>query len=120
MTHYSIESRDWIFVNGYGFLSFAKTTSKNIGKNISTNFSGKYSQKFLDYAKQSATDTLKATSNRAVLKTAEATGDLIGINTADNITKDWLQNTSKTDLQTEKLTEIINYTTVKSSAQCHK
>ena len=35
---YSIEPRDRRYVNGYGFLSFAK----NIGKNISN----KYSQKF--------------------------------------------------------------------------
>ena len=31
MTHYSIEPEDQIFVQGYGFLSFAKNMSKNIG-----------------------------------------------------------------------------------------
>ena len=41
---YSIEPKDRIYVNGYGFLSFAK----NIGKN----FSNKYSQKLLDTAKK--------------------------------------------------------------------
>ena len=35
---------------------------KTIAKNISKNLSGKYSQKFLDHAKQSATDALKSTS----------------------------------------------------------
>ena len=35
MTHYSVQTRDWIFVKGYGVLYFAKTMGKNIGKNIS-------------------------------------------------------------------------------------
>ena len=34
---------------------------KSIGKNESKKLSGKYSQKFVNHAKQSATDTLKAT-----------------------------------------------------------
>ena len=29
---YSVHTRDWIFVTGYGFLSFAKNMGKNIGK----------------------------------------------------------------------------------------
>ena len=33
--HYSVQPRDRIFVKGYGFLSFAKSMSKNIGKTIS-------------------------------------------------------------------------------------
>ena len=47
-------------------------------KIISKIFSGKYSQKLLDYAEQSATDALKTFSKKAIQKTAEATGDLIG------------------------------------------
>ena len=39
---------------------------KNVGKNIITHVSGKYSQKLLEYAKQSARDTLKTTSKRAI------------------------------------------------------
>ena len=34
-------------------------TGKNVGKTISKNVISKYSQKFLDHAKQSATDALK-------------------------------------------------------------
>ena len=49
--------------------------------------SSKYSQKLLDHAKQSATDALKISSKRAVQKTTEATGDLIGIKIADKITR---------------------------------
>ena len=49
--------------------------------------SGKYSQKLLDHAKESATDALKASSKRFILKTAEATGDLIDNKIANKITK---------------------------------
>ena len=70
---YSIEPRDTIHVNGYGFLSFAKTMGKSL--------SNKYGQKLLDSAKKSTTDAIKAASKRA-----EATGDLIGNKIADKIT----------------------------------
>ena len=73
MTRYSFQSRDWILVKGYGFLSFVRNIGRNIGKNISKNSSCKYSQKLLDHAKQSATDTLKTASKRAIQKTAGAT-----------------------------------------------
>ena len=59
-------------------VSFTKNMSKNIGKNITKNFRGKYSQKVLDYAKKVATDALKTSSKRAIQKTAEEIGDLIG------------------------------------------
>ena len=75
---YSIEPRDRIYVKGYGFLSFAK----NMGKNLSN----KYGQNVLHSAKKSTTDAIKTASKRAILKTAEATGDLIGNKIADKIT----------------------------------
>ena len=34
MTRYSVQSRDQMFVNIYGFLSFAKNMGKNIGKKL--------------------------------------------------------------------------------------
>ena len=40
MTHYSVQPRGQIFVNGNTFMSFAKNMSKIL--------SSKYSQKFLD------------------------------------------------------------------------
>ena len=51
---------------------------RNIRRNISKNLSSKYRQKLFDHAKQSATDALYTASKRAIQKTAEATGDLIG------------------------------------------
>ena len=47
MTRYSIETRDRIFVKGYGFLFFAKKMSKNTGKNESKNLTGTNSQSVL-------------------------------------------------------------------------
>ena len=70
---FSIEPKNRIFVKGYGFLSFAK------------NLSNKFSQKLLDTAKKSTTDEIKTASKRAIQKTAEAPGDLIGNKIADKI-----------------------------------
>ena len=75
---YSTEPRDRIYLKGYGFLSF----TKNMGKSLSN----KYDQKLLDSAKKSTTDARKTASKRAIQKTAEVTGDLIGNNIADKIT----------------------------------
>ena len=46
-----------------------------------------YNQKIIDHAKQSATDLSKTAAKRALQKTTEATGDLIGKKIADKITK---------------------------------
>ena len=72
---YSIEPRNRIYVKRYRFLSFAK----NMGKSLSS----KYGQKFFDSAKKSTTDAIKTASKRAIQKTAESTGDLIGNKIAD-------------------------------------
>ena len=74
---YSIEPKDRVFVKRYGFLSFAN----NMGKNLSN----KHSQNLFDSAKKSTTDAIKTASKRAIQKTAEATGDLIGRKISDKI-----------------------------------
>ena len=99
---YSVQPRDRMFVKGYVFFAFAKNMGKNIGKNISKNLSGKYSQKLLDHTKQSATHALKTVSKRAIQKTAEANGDLVGNEIANRITK-----VSK-DSQQNKLETVTN------------
>ena len=71
---YSLEPRDWVYVKGYAFISFARSMSN------------RYWKKLLDTAKKSATDAIKIASKRTIQKTAEATGDLIGNKTADKIT----------------------------------
>ena len=75
---YSIEPKDRIYVQGYGFLYFAK----NIGKNLSN----KYGQKLFDIAKKSPVNATKNASKRAIQKTAEATSGLIGNKITDKIT----------------------------------
>ena len=75
---YSIEPRDRIYVKRYGFLSFAK----NIGKNLSN----KNSQEIIFTAKKNTTDAIKTASKRAIQKTTEATGDLIGNKIPEKIT----------------------------------
>ena len=48
--------------------------------------SNKYGKKLVYTAKKSAKDAINTTSKRAIQKTAEATGDLVGNKTADKIT----------------------------------
>ena len=74
---YSVEPRDRINVKGYWFLSFAK----NMGESLNN----KYGQKLFDSAKKSTTDAIKTASKRAIQKTAEATGDLVGNKIVDKI-----------------------------------
>ena len=98
---YSIEPRDRIYVKGYGFLSFVK----NMGKRLSS----KYGQKLLDSAKKSTTDAIKTTSKRAIKKTAEATGDVIGNKIADKITSISKKSSNNNDENVELTTHKKRY-----------
>ena len=71
---YSIEPRERRYVEGYGFLSFAR------------NLNNKYGQKLDDSAKKSATDAFKIASKRAIQKTTEITRELVGNTIANKIT----------------------------------
>ena len=60
--------------------------------------SSEYSQKLLNHAKKSATDVVKTTSKKAIQKTAEAPGDLIGNKIVDKtirVSKTSPQNNSE-------------------------
>ena len=94
---YSIEPRDTIYVKGYRFLPFPKSMGKKL--------SNKYSQKLLHSARKSITDAIKTTSKRAIQKTAEATGDLIGNNIADKITSVSAELHSKILLKDHQMTK---------------
>ena len=61
-------------MKGYGFMSFARSMNN------------KYGKKLVDTAKQSATDAIRTASKRAIQKTEEAIGDLVGNKIADKIT----------------------------------
>ena len=80
-----IEPRERRYVKGYGFLSFARNIGTHAAE-AAKSMSNKYSQKLVDTAKKSATDAIKTASKRAIQKTAETAGDLIGNKIADNIT----------------------------------
>ena len=71
---YSLEPRDRIYVKGYVFMSFARSMRNKYGKNL------------VDAATKSATGAVKTASKKAIQKTAEAKGDVIGNKTADKIT----------------------------------
>ena len=72
-----------------GFLSFAENIGKNVSKSVAKNVSNKYSQKLRDHTKQSATDTFKTASKRAIQNRVEATSDLIGSKIADVVAKSY-------------------------------
>ena len=63
---HSVQPRDWIFVKGYGFLSFNRNMGKNIGKNIIKCLNRICSQKLLDHAKTFVTYALKTTSKQLI------------------------------------------------------
>ena len=82
---YSIEPRARIYVKGYGFLSFAKNIGKSLSNKSAATRATNVAQKLLDIPKKSTTDAIKTASKRAIQKTTEATGDLIGNKVADKI-----------------------------------
>ena len=71
---YSLEPKYRKYVQGYGFLSFARK------------FGDKHGKKLMDTATKTRLDAAKTASKRIVQKTAEATGDLIGNKIVDKIT----------------------------------
>ena len=83
---YPIEPRERRYVKGYGLLSFAKNLGTHAAK-VAKNLNNKYGLKLADSAKKSATDALKIAGKRAIRKTAEASGDLVGNFIADKITR---------------------------------
>ena len=101
---YSVEPSDKIYVKGYGFLSFAKSMGKSL--------SNKYGQNLIDRAQKSTTDVIKTASKRAIQKTAEATGDLIGNKTADKITRVSKKKSTK-ELPNDETEEDMKITTHK-------
>ena len=111
---YSIDPRDRMYVKGYGFLSFAK----NMGKHLSN----KYGQKLLNSAKKSTTDAIKTAPKRAIQKTAEATGDLIGNKIADKKTSISKKSTKElpndeTEVDVERATPKKRYISLEERQQ---
>ena len=72
---YSLEPSSRRYVQGQGFISFAK----NIGN--------KYGKKLFDKSMDAGKDFAKIAGKKVLTKSAEATGDLIGNKIADRKTK---------------------------------
>ena len=110
---YSIEPRDRIYVDGYGFLSFPKNMGRHANK-VAESLSNKYGQKLLDSTKKSTTDAIKTASKRSIQKTAEATGYLIGNKIADKIASVSKKKSTKNYIiMMKKKEEDVEITTLK-------
>ena len=95
---YSIEPRKRIDVKGYGFMSFAR------------NFSDKYSKSLIDKGID-VNKTFAKTAGKIIFKkSAKATGNLIGNNTADKITLKPIKSdvTNERYVSPEERQKIIN------------
>ena len=71
--------------------------------------SNKYGQKLLDSTKKSATEDIKTASKRAIQKTAEATGDLIGNKIADKTTSASQKSSSNNNNNVDENSELTTH-----------
>ena len=100
---YSLEPRYRRYVQGQGFMSFARNIGNKYGKKLfyksidvgkSMKKNGK---KVLDNSLSAGKDFAKIAGNKVLTKSAEATGDLIGNKIADRITKSTRNKDQKQD-----------------------
>ena len=87
---YSLEPTYTKYVQGYGFLSFARNFGDKYGKklmNTATKVGTSiYGKKVIDTTKKQEKEFAKTAGKRIVQKSAEATGNLIGNKIVDKIT----------------------------------
>ena len=76
---YSLEPTYQKYVKGYGFLSFAKKFGDKYGKKLMNTATKLGSKKITDITKKQGSEFAKTAGRRIVLKSTEATGDLIKI-----------------------------------------
>ena len=112
---YSLEPRYRRYVQGQGFMSFARNIGNKYGKKIfdksldvGKSMKKKYGKKILDNSLSAGKDFAKIAGKKVLTKNAEAAGDMIGNKIADRITKS-TRNTAQTedDRITEETQEII-------------
>ena len=91
---YSLEPSYRRYVQGQGFMPFAKNIGNNYDRKIfdksidvSKKMSNKYGRKILDKSMDAGKDFAKIAGEKVLTKSAEATGDLIGNKIADRITR---------------------------------
>ena len=87
---YSLEPTYRKYVQGYGFLSFARNFGDKYGKKLMNTATkvgaSKYGKKIIDTTKKQGSEFAKTAGKRIVQKSTEATGDLIGNKIANKIT----------------------------------
>ena len=91
---YSLEPRYRRYVQGQGFMSFARNIGNKYGRKIFDKSLGvgksmkkKYGKKILDNSLSARKDFAKIAVKKVLTKSAEATANLIGNKIADRITK---------------------------------
>ena len=101
---YPLEPRYKRYVQGQGFMSFARNIGNKYGrkifdKSIDVGKSTKktYDKKILDNSISAGKDFAKIAGKKVLTKSAEATGDLIGNKIADRITKSFRNKDQKED-----------------------
>ena len=97
---YSLEPHYRRYVQGQGFMSFARNIGSKYGKKIfdvSKSMKKKYGKEILDNSLSAGKDFAKIAGKKVLDKSAEATGDLIGNKIADRITKSARNKEQKED-----------------------
>ena len=91
---YSLEPSYRKYVQGQGFMSFAKNIGNKYGKrlldksiDVGKNMSNKYGRKILDKSMDAGKDFGKIAGKKVLHKSAEATGEMIGNKVAARITR---------------------------------
>ena len=91
---YSLEPSYRRYVQGQGFMSFAKNIGNKYGRkifdksiNVGKSMKKKYGKKILDNSLSAGKDFAKIAGKKVLTKSAEATGDLIGNKIGDRKTK---------------------------------
>ena len=101
---YSLEPRYRRYVQGQGFMSFARNIGNKYGKKIfdksidvGKSMKKKYGKKILDNSLSTGKDFAKIAGKKVLTKSEEATGDMIGNKIADRITKSSRNEDKKKD-----------------------
>ena len=97
---YSLEPHYRRYVQGQGFMSFARNIGSKYGKKIfdvSKSMKKKYGKEILDNSLSAGKDFAKIAGKKVLDKSAKATGDLIGNKIADRITKSARNKEQKED-----------------------
>ena len=101
---YSLEPHYRRYVQGQGFMSFARNIGTKYGKklfdksmDVGKKYGQKYGNKLLDNSISAGKDFAKIAGKKVLTKSAEATGDMIGNKIADRISRSSRNKAQKED-----------------------